>query len=585
MSTILVFAPYAAHRLHTLYEGTIAQACAARGARIEYLLCDGLFPECDMHWDAFVGAPRPFDLCNTCQAKARSNLAEVGLECQWLGSFIPADEKERAFEWAHRLLPTELPSATFENYAVGEWVMSSVSSFFRSYPPDLQNWRTVHVYRALVYSSAVTILGLQHFLATHQVDAVMMFNGRQSVTRVALELFKMRGIRALTHERPLQQGHLNIRPNASCISLAPFRDLWQAWGDIPLSRPQLQAALGWLMDRRYGRNTVWKPFNTRLVAGTSIREQFHIAPTKRLVAMLPSSMDEIAAEPEWQGAYEDQSLWVEEVVQWAASRSEIEMIIRVHPNLSNSSGKGIALNEITYFRDLATRLPQNVHMVMPEEKLNTYALMDEADVGLTFGSTAGIEMAMLGKPVVLASRAFYEHGIEIQTVRAKQDLVDTLDRSLAPPSKRAIQREAFRLVYHYFFRLDVPFPLVSMVGWHDGQLHYARTEELVPGRDASLDHICNYLMYGQALYPAPAEVERTRTTEAEELFFDELEQTPEPLRDQEYEHKVARINRLNRLSHTTQDALNGLPFGVGTTLIQAARVIYRPVLRWVEKGV
>ena len=53
---------------------------------------------------------------------------------------------------------------------------------------------------------------------------------------------------------------------------------------------------------------------------------------------------------------------------------------------------------------------------MPDEPLNSYALMDEADVGLTFGSSTGIEMAMLGKPVVLAARNFYEVGAQVINV-------------------------------------------------------------------------------------------------------------------------------------------------------------------------
>lgn len=585
MRRILVFAPYAAHRLHTLYEGTVAQACAARGAQIDYVLCDGLFPECDMHWDAFEGASRPLELCSSCQARARANVSEVGLAYRWLGEFTSDAEKQQAFEWAHSLQPTDLPGVTFRGYAVGEWVMSSVSSFFRSYPPDLQHWRTVYVYRAFVYGAALTIIGLTNLLTAQPFDAAMMFNGRQSVTRVALEFCMLHGIRVLTHERPLQQGHLNVRPNASCISISAFKEIWDAWSAIPLTRAQTEAAFGWLLDRRYGRNTVWKPFNACFMSGgTSIREQLNLDPRKRLVAVMPSSMDEIAAEPEWQGPYEEQSIWVEAVVRWAAQRPDIEMIIRVHPNLSSSTGSGIALQEITYFRDLAARLPQNVHMVMPEETLNTYALMDEADVGFTFGSTAGAEMAMLGKPVVLASRAFYEHGSQFLVVRAQEELYGALERSLELRAKRAIQREAFRLVYHYYFTYDVPFSLVSMVGWHDGKMNYSDKEALTPGRYASLDHICNYLIDGAGLYPSPTDTDRARTTREEDTFFDALDRSPEPLRDRAYERKVAQINRLNQLSQAVQHVLHRLPFGVGPAVIQTARMVYRPVLRWVEKG-
>ena len=43
----------------------------------------------------------------------------------------------------------------------------------------------------------------------------------------------------------------------------------------------------------------------------------------------------------------------------------------------------------------STALP-NITVVLPEDTVNVYALAEEADVGLTFGSFIGLEMAMLG---------------------------------------------------------------------------------------------------------------------------------------------------------------------------------------------
>ena len=59
---------------------------------------------------------------------------------------------------------------------------------------------------------------------------------------------------------------------------------------------------------------------------------------------------------------------------------------------------------------MKSALPSNVRIVLPEDSVNAYRLAAEADVGLTFGSTIGLEMAMLGKPVLVASKALYECG-------------------------------------------------------------------------------------------------------------------------------------------------------------------------------
>jgi hypothetical protein len=252
MARILIFSPYAERTLHTHQEGTIARAWMVRGATIEYLLCDGLLPECDQHWDAFAGTPRPFDLCQRCQAAAKANLAELGFANKWLGDYVDQVERETAFTWAQSLTPAEMLQATFRDYAVGGAVFSSVASYFRENPPDFSQWRTVNVYRGFLYSAAITIIGLENFLELYSTEAAIVFNGRVSVTRVALELFRRHDIRVLTHEKQsYRMGDLNIKANVHCNSLYPFADFWREWGQIPLTQPQLEAVHNWLKERRY----------------------------------------------------------------------------------------------------------------------------------------------------------------------------------------------------------------------------------------------------------------------------------------------------------------------------------------------
>jgi len=70
MARVLAFTPYAAWRIHTLYETTITRACRLRGAEVTHLLCDGVLSECDMYIAAISPSGRPFDLCTRCQAGA-----------------------------------------------------------------------------------------------------------------------------------------------------------------------------------------------------------------------------------------------------------------------------------------------------------------------------------------------------------------------------------------------------------------------------------------------------------------------------------------------------------------------------------
>jgi hypothetical protein len=579
MKRILTFSPYALWGYHTTYEETIAKACQVRGATVEYLLCDGL-PECDQHWDSKENSPRPFDLCQRCQAAAKASLDRLGFPYRWLGAFVSDAERAAAFEWAQNLSSAQLREASFNGAPVGTWVLSSVISYFRQYPPDMNNWHVVSVYRGFLFSAAIVATGLSNYLDANAIDAALLFNGRQSITRVALEIFHQRGIPVLTHERAeYQLGHINVRPDAHCMNLQPFRDLWSAWSPVPLNRESLDATLNWLIQRRYGANLAWIPFNKSSFCDSSLRTRMNLSPNKRLWALFTSSTDETAGDPLWQGPYESQADWVRGVIQWVALRDDIELVVKVHPNLGGNRYIGKAIDELRIYQEMKSALPDNVRIVLPEDSVNAYSLVDEADVGLTFGSTIGLEMAMQGKPVLLASRALYEYGSQILTVRSRESLPGMLARCLQASTNREIQREAFRLA-HYYFASELPFPAVTVLDMFYNKPSYTNLEELAPGKDESLDRICNFLVNGRPLFDCPTVEERSRSTADEDAFFDELARSPDYLVSVRYE----RWLKLRSLGLLTKSLLRRMPFGSGDALLNLGRDRWHAFLARMETG-
>jgi hypothetical protein len=582
MSRLLIFSPYAARKHLTAYEGTIARACKVRGASVEYVLCDGLLPECDVHWDSFTdNRSRPLNICEWCLAGTKARIAETGLPHKWLGEFVAPSERELAFGWAQSLQPAEICRAEYQGCPIGEWVQSSVFSYFRQYPADMNNWRVVNVYRGFLLAGALVVIGLRRYLKTHPVDCALLFNGRQSVTRVAFELFREAGVSVLTHETPFYRaGHIMVKPNARCWSNQPFDDYWGNWGDVPLTRNALERTRKWLVDRRYGRNMTWYAYNPTITRDGTFRQRFNLNPGKKLFALFTSSTEETAGDRELQGAYEVQSMWVQDVVNWAGKRNDVELVVRVHPHLAGKTGLARAHDEFHFYEKMKASVPRHVRIVMPDEPLNSYALMDEADVGLTFGSSTGIEMALLGKPVVLASRNFYEVGSHIIKVRSRESLGEDLERSMKPFSARELRREAYRIAYYYVFEFEMPFPLVSVFGVMDFELKYRELEELRPGRNQALDRICNYLLEGRPLFEPPTEAERSRSPNEEDAFLDWIEATPDCLRDRKYEHMLLPcIKGLTWLGMTSKNTIRRMPFGVGTGLLKAGKRLYRSIAK------
>ncbi len=58
-------------------------------------------------------------------------------------------------------------------------------------------------------------------------------------------------------------------------------------------------------------------------------------------------------------------------------------------------------------RQVMPRLPEHIRLIGPREKVNTYDLIEVADLGLVYTTTVGMEMAMKGLPVIVAGQTHY----------------------------------------------------------------------------------------------------------------------------------------------------------------------------------
>ena len=88
----------------------------------------------------------------------------------------------------------------------------------------------------------------------------------------------------------------------------------------------------------------------------------NLSQDKRLWALFTSSTDEVAGDPLRQGPYESQVAWVRDVVQWVAFRDDVELIIKVHPNLGGNYYIGKAVDELRIYQEMKSALPANVRM-------------------------------------------------------------------------------------------------------------------------------------------------------------------------------------------------------------------------------
>ncbi|HUO69165.1 MAG TPA: hypothetical protein VMU39_00185 [Solirubrobacteraceae bacterium] len=499
---------------------TILHALKLRGADVQYVLCDGLYTDCDQFWAAV--SPRPPHACTICQAQVTKLVADMGMDFQWLGRYLMPEEPRKARRWEQSLATDELLTATFGDWRVADWVCSSLQSHFRASELVISDAAVEQGVRSYLFSGLTACFALDRLLAETAPDVMLLFNGRQSSTRVALELARARDIRVVVHERGPRAETLLLVENASCQSLEPIRRYWREWGDVPLTPDELEAAAGIMTAREHGRDTGWLPYTGALQPSNELMARLSLSADRPVWVLFTSSDDEAAGNEEFSSPFGSQREWIKRTIEHARRNSQIDLVIRVHPNTGSRRSNGANQTQLAQMRSLVPTLPPNVRMIDAEDETSAYSLMDLCSVGLVWMSTVGLELACKGKNVVIAAGNYAAGTSFVHTVEDADGYEEILESLLAVPPgtvSAEVRRSALRLTYGMFFRLRVHFPLVRMPDPQNGELAYTSLDELLPGRDDGVDRCARVILDGERVCPPPTAADRARTTEAEDAFL------------------------------------------------------------------
>ena len=160
--------------------------------------------------------------------------------------------------------------------------------------------------------------------------------------------------------------------------------------------------------------------------------------------------------------------WITKTVQFFAARSDVQMVIRVHPG-EKLVPQAKSMGQVV--REALAEIPSHIHVIGALDKVNTYDLIEIADLGLAYTTTVGLETAMNGTPVISCGQTHYRgRGFTIDP-NSWDEYFATLERVLADlPSHRLGESQtayAWNYAYRFFFEYPRPFPWRLMKFWED----------------------------------------------------------------------------------------------------------------------
>ncbi|MCZ2128632.1 MAG: hypothetical protein LC109_00005, partial [Bacteroidia bacterium] len=439
MAKILVFSTHILWESHYETELEIMQRHLDDGDEVIQLMSNGELDFCD------TNPTHNFPKIIQNIAKRKHGLTLLSQDIQSITYKLLNQEDSKAiasFRWEAKNIE-ELKTIDFKNFDIGYAVASSLISLLSNPNPSIKENRVL--IDRMMHTALEVYFSVINQLKKRQPDVLYIFNGRLANPKAAFRAAESVGITCKIHERGSTFKHYELYENHLPHDLAKMGDkirkFWAANADV---KHKKERAAYFYENRRKGKVLSWKSFTENQQKGL-LPEGFDSS--KKNIMIFNSSEFEFAAiGPEWKiPQYSNQNEGIMKILSSMKDRLDYHFYIRLHPNLARANPENYrALLELPF---------SNYTLIMPEDKIDSYHLLDNAYKVITFGSTMGIEATYWRKISIMAGHSLYESLDAVYRPQTHEELISLLVQEGLEPKNQ----EGAEIYGYYFTESGIPY--------------------------------------------------------------------------------------------------------------------------------
>lgn len=318
----------------------------------------------------------------------------------------------------------QLRSFENENMKIGMAISSELITLSKSATPELNKYEKI-INLAMKTSKQITEVLEQEINNYEESDLeIWICNGRPFHERMVVEFCRARKINHKFFEVILNEVNGEMRPILHSTS--------------PHSRLDFQAEIVKFSENYFDRQRATDWFNDRSKQNIFTKNQttiFKSTSKKLLISFFTSSDDElIAVSEEWISPWGDQINCAKSLLTFFNKSDTHELIIRVHPNMSGKSKK-----DRKRWIDLKRTYPDRV--ILWDQNIDSYSLMQQSAAVLVHGSTMGIESVYSQKPTGLLCHSRYDEIINAKNIFKIEDMANWKENNFEMPLSIKINSE------------------------------------------------------------------------------------------------------------------------------------------------
>jgi hypothetical protein len=491
-------------------EASFAMALRLRGATPIILACDASLPACE--WNAFGNHdPDPGSFgsgewhnaqqyaCGACIVKLNESYTLPGVERWSLKQYARPGDTERAHELARQVPFSGVREAVHAGIHVGEHAYAALlRATLRGTLLDDERTRFLAT-RYLAACIHLVELGQRAF-DDIEPDHFVAADGVYVLAGTLCEVARQRGVHVVVHGPPYRKGTVWLS-HEDCYHRLLISAKNDRWKGLEMSEGRTKVAEEYLASKHFVARDYITYHVDSIQDHAAIKQELGLD-DRPIVTLYTNILWDSQLYYQFK-VFPDMLDWLYRTIRFYEKRPDLQLVIRLHPGEARGAWP---TNQPLYpelLREFPV-LPENVKIARPESKVSSYALGEMSSLALIYGARIGVELVMLGTPVIVAGEAFLRNkGFSYDPLTAEQYFVlleQGADLPRPTPEMRAL---ATKWYYHYFFRLMMPYPFYEeerIDGKTRIRLTFDSLAALEPGQSPVLDRICQGITDGKTLF-------------------------------------------------------------------------------------
>ena len=470
---VLFFMPYSGIWQHTALEISVAKKLEEMGYKTTIVSCGEILKSPCLTMQSH----------GLTQISPQDNSREICRECTFHSTLIPTNKsrthislsdfiEESDYALVNELVEgfskTDWPTWTYLGVPIGAYASYEVllnHKIVNAHIPE-HLWGT---YLDSVRNCLLSLVAIKKILINNKFDYLFTYNRNYSTNKTASTFAERSGIKtiSLTASGPMDDMYGRILMTHQDLQIATFNrsKSWEVVKNFPLHKSELKKVNDHLEAILQARSP-WV-YSTKFsgLTDAEIRKKLQIASDRRIVLLTLSSADEVFAAriinvlPSDFGTnllFESQIDWIRYILDISPLLPQYHFVVRVHPREFPNKRESVLSSSAFELLDLAKNSSRaNVTFNFPDDGISLYDFIRITDRLLTGNSSAAIEFAAHGIPVIAHNENNNTNlpSEILHTARNLREYFELLSKDSLTEYQLSHMRFAHRWIYFRNFRI------------------------------------------------------------------------------------------------------------------------------------